>query len=205
MNNLNNRQSKLLIFIKQTLEDRGFPPTISEMAKEVGVKSKNAVAKMLHKLEVLRLIEREKASARGIRVLNPEGEFLGANEVAVPLVGAVAAGSPILAEENVETWVNLPGSLLHRRKDVFVLKVRGESMKDAGILDGDLVIVNPVYEARHRDIVVALIDGEATVKRYIEIEGRKYLKAENPRYKNIHPQSEWTIAGKVVGVIRDMQ
>ena len=127
MNNLNDKQNKLLVFIKQTLSERGFPPTVSEMAKQIGVKSKNAVAKMLKKLEALQLIERD-STARGIRILNPEGDFLGANDIAVPLVGAVAAGSPILAEENVETWINLPGTLLRRRKDVFVLRVRGESM-----------------------------------------------------------------------------
>lgn len=202
--NLNNRQSKLLIFIKQTLSERGFPPTISEMAAAVGVKSKNAVAKMLRKMEAMSLIERD-GTARGIRVLNPEGQFLGATEVAVPLVGAVAAGSPILAEENVETWINLPTTLFHGRKDVFLLKVVGESMKDAGILDGDLVIVKPIKEIRNRDIVVALLYDEATVKRYVEVDGRKYLKAENPKYKNIYPKTEWTIAGKVVGVIRNME
>lgn len=201
---LNDRQTKLLVFIKQTLEDRGFPPTVSEMAKKLGVKSKNAVAKMLRKLEALRLIERD-STARGIRVLNPEGEFLGAKEFFAPLVGVVPAGNPILAEENVETWINLPSTLVRGRKDVFVLKVRGESMKDAGILDGDLVIVSPGKEIRHRDIVVAVIEGEATVKRFIEIEGRKYLKAENPKYKNIYPQAEWTVAGKVVGVIRNIE
>lgn len=202
---LNKRQSKLLEYIKTRLAESGFPPTFSEMAKAVGVKSKNAVEKMLRKLEVLGMIEREKASARGIRLLNREGDFIGAGQFAAPVVGAVAAGSPILAEENIETWVNLPTTLTHNRRDVFILKVRGMSMKDAGILDGDLVIVSPGREVRHRDIVVALIEGEATVKRYVNIDGRKYLKAENPAYKNIHPQSEWTIAGKVVGVIRNME
>lgn len=204
MDNLNSRQSKLLNFIKYTLSDRGFPPTISEMAKAVGVKSKNAVVKMLRKLELLRLIERD-STARGVRILNPEGDFLGSNEFSAPLVGTVPAGTPILAEENVETWVNLPNTLVKQRKDVFLLKVRGESMKDAGILDGDLVIVSPRREVSSRDIVVGMIEGEATVKRYIEIEGRKYLKAENPKYKNIYPSTEWTIAGKVVGVIRQME
>ena len=201
---LNNRQSKLLNYIKEQLTQSGFPPTVSQMASAVGVKSKNAVAKMLYKLETLGFIERD-GTARGIRVLNPEGVFMGAGEFMAPVIGTVTAGTPILAEENIETWVNLPTTLVKRRKDVFLLKVRGESMKDAGILDGDLVIVSPGREVKNRDIVVALIEGEATVKRYIDIKGRKYLKAENPAYKNIHPQTEWTISGKVVGVIRDME
>lgn len=204
MDNLNSRQERLLSFIKQALSDRGFPPTISEMAKAVGVKSKNAVVKMLKKLELLRLIERD-STARGVRILNPEGDFLGSGEFSAPLVGTVPAGSPILAEENVETWINLPNTLVKERKDVFLLKVRGESMKDAGILDGDLVIVSPGREVRNRDIAVALIEGEATVKRFIEIEGRRYLKAENPKYKNIYPSTEWSIVGKVVGVIRNLE
>lgn len=201
---LNKKQAQLLEYIKTQLAESGFPPTFSEMAKAVGVKSKNAVEKMLRKLELLGLIERD-STARGIRLLNREGDLIGAGQFAVPVVGAVAAGSPILAEENIEAWVNLPTTLIRNRRDVFILKVRGLSMKDAGILDGDLVIVRPNQEARHRDIVVALIEGEATVKRYINIDGRKYLKAENPAYKNIYPQSEWTIAGKVVGVIRNIE
>lgn len=201
---LNAKQKKLFEFIRSSLEGKGFPPTFSEMAKAVGVKSKNAVEKMLRKLELFQLIERD-STARGIRLLNREGDFIGAGQFSAPVIGAVAAGSPILAEENIETWVNLPNTLIRNRRDVFILKVRGLSMKDAGILDGDMVIVNPGREVKNRDIVVAMIEGEATVKRYINIDGRKYLKAENPDYQNIHPKSEWTIAGKVVGVIRQME
>lgn len=201
---LRDRQEKLLAYIKDSLEDRGVPPTISEMAAKIGVSSKNAVAKILRKLEKTGRIERD-GTARGIRVLNPEGEFVSGGQVAVPVLGYVAAGSPILAEENIETWVNLPNTLVKQRRDVFLLKVRGESMKDAGILDGDMVIVSPGREIANRDIVVALLHDEATVKRYIEISGRKYLKAENPKYTNIYPKDEWTVAGKVVGVIRQME
>ncbi|OGE79896.1 MAG: repressor LexA [Candidatus Doudnabacteria bacterium RIFCSPHIGHO2_01_FULL_43_23] len=197
------RQQNLLSFIKETLDGRGFPPTISEMAKEVGVKSKNAIFKMLKKLEAQGVIERD-STARGIRLLNPEGGMVGSMEFSAPLIGTVTAGTPILAEENIESWVNLPTTMVRSPKQVFVLKVRGDSMRDAGILDGDLVIVDSKKEARNRDIVVALLQDEATVKRYMEINGRKYLKAENPKYKNIHPKSEWTISGKVVGVIRNI-
>ena len=197
------RQQNLLSFIKETLDGRGFPPTISEMAKEVGVKSKNAIFKMLKKLEAQGVIERD-STARGIRLLNPEGGMVGSMEFSAPLIGTVTAGTPILAEENIESWVNLPTTMVRSPKQVFVLKVRGDSMRDAGILDGDLVIVDSKKEARNRDIVVALLQDEATVKRYMEINGRKYLKAENPKYKNIHPKNEWTISGKVVGVIRNI-
>jgi len=201
---LNSKQQKLLQFISDALEGRGFPPTISEMAKEIGVSSKNAVFKILKKLEIQGLIERD-GTARGIRLLNPEGEMVGASQFSVPLIGTVTAGTPILAEENIESWINLPTTLVRRRKDVFVLKVQGESMRDAGILDGDLVIVDPKKEVRNRDIVVALLHDEATVKRFIDIKGRKYLKAENPKYPDIYPKGEWGISGKVVGVIRNIE
>ncbi|PIR96896.1 MAG: hypothetical protein COT91_04230 [Candidatus Doudnabacteria bacterium CG10_big_fil_rev_8_21_14_0_10_41_10] len=200
---INNKQLKLLEYIKQTLDNLGFPPTLSEMAEEIGVSSKNAVFKMLKRLEQEKLIERD-STARGIRILNPEGDMVGPSGFSVPLVGTVTAGTPILAEENIDSWVNLPTTMVRNRKDVFVLKVQGESMKDAGILDGDMVIVDPKKEVRHRDVIVALLHDEATVKRFINIEGRKYLKAENPKYKNIHPKSEWSVAGKVVGVIRNI-
>lgn len=200
---INQKQTKLLHFIKDTLDERGFPPTLSEMTEEIGVKSKNAVFKMLKKLESMRLIERD-STARGIRVLNPEGAPVSAMEFSAPLVGVVTAGTPILAEENIESWVNLPQTFIRSRKNVYVLRVQGESMKDAGILDGDLVIVDQQSQVKNRDIVVALLHDEATVKRYIEIDGRKYLKAENPKYKNIYPKEEWSIAGKVVGVIRNL-
>src|SRR3989344_8950711 len=117
---LNSKQKQLLAFIQTSLEEKGFPPTFSEMAETLGVKSKNAIAKMLRKFENLGLIDRD-STARGIRLLNPEGDIVGGAMFAVPIVGAVAAGSPILAEENIETWVNLPTTLVRNRKDVFVL------------------------------------------------------------------------------------
>lgn len=200
----NPRQQKLLDYVKDSLDKRGFPPTVSEMAKAVGVKSKNAVVKMLKKLEVLSFIERD-GTARGIRLLNPDGERLNFSEFSAPLLGTVPAGSPIAAEEHVEEWINLPATLFRKRRDVFLLRVRGDSMRDAGILEGDLVIVKPTKEVRNKEIVVALLHDEATVKRYIEISGRRYLKAENPKYQNIYPSDEWTVAGKVVGVIRQME
>ena len=125
--------------------------------------------------------------------------------VAIPLIGTVPAGSPVMVEENIEEWINLPSSLTRNRKDVFLLKVRGDSMKDAAIWEGDLVIVRPVREVKSGDIVVALLHDEATVKRFIEIKGRKYLKPENLKYQNIYPEGEWMIQGKVVGVIRQLE
>jgi repressor LexA len=110
-----------------------------------------------------------------------------------------------MAEEQIEEWVNLPQTLVKGRRDVFLLKVRGESMINAGIYEGDLVIVRPAKEAKNNDIVVALLHDEATVKRLIFVKNRAYLKAENPDFANIYPKEEWTIQGKVVGVIRNLE
>jgi repressor LexA len=201
---LTDRQKQLLDFIIQQVRDHNMPPSISEMASELKVKSKNAVAKLLHALEAGRYIETN-GKARGITVLNSLRESLDKGFLRVPILGAVQAGSPHWAEEHIEEWINLPQTLIKGRRDVFLLKVRGESMINAGIFDGDLVIVRPIREPKHNDIVVALLHDEATVKRFIQIKNRSYLKAENPEYKDIYPKEEWMIQGKVVGVIRNLE
>ncbi len=180
------------------------PPSISEMAGFLKVSSKNAVAKLLDALERSGYIITD-GRARGITVLDTLGEQLEKHILRVPILGSIQAGVPHLAEEQIEEWINLPQTMVKGRRDVFLLRVRGESMKNAGIYDGDLVIVKPVKEAKNRDIVVALLRDEATVKRLIYVKNRAYLKAENPDYENIYPQSEWTIQGKVVGVIRNLE
>ena len=108
----------------------------------------------------------------------------------------------MLAEEQIEDWLNLPTSLLKGRKDAFLLKVQGMSMKDAGILNGDLVLVKQQKLAEINDIVVALLEDEATVKRLVKKDNKFFLKAENKEYPNIYPEHEWSIQGKVIGVIR---
>lgn len=198
------RQKELLDFIKDTIHSHGMPPTVSEMAKALKVKSKNAVAKLLGYLQEEGLISKD-GTARGLRVLDEYGNEIRSGAVAVPVLGNIPAGTPIMVEENIEEWVNLPSSLIRGRKDVFLLQVRGDSMIGAGILNGDLVIVKPTREVKNGDIAVALLHDEATVKRFIEIKGRRYLKPENPKYENIYPQDEWTVQGKVVGVIRQLE
>lgn len=201
---ITDRQKELLQFIVKQIREHNLPPSVSEMATFLKVKSKNAVAKLLSSLEEQGYIETD-GRARGITVLNALGEMLDKGMVRVPLLGRIQAGSPHWAEEQIEDWVNLPQTLIRGRKDVFLLKVRGDSMIQAGIFDGDLVIVRPVRDAKHNDIVVALLHDEATVKRYIQIKNRVYLKAENPDYKNIYPKEEWMVQGKVVGVIRNLE
>lgn len=180
------------------------PPSLSEMADHLGVKSKNAVAKLLTALEDGGYIETN-GKARGISVLESLSDSLQKGLVRVPVLGSIQAGSPHLAEEFVEEWINLPQSFIKGRRDVFLLRVRGDSMINAGIHEGDLVIVRPTREAKHNDIVVALLHDEATVKRFVQIKNRAYLKAENPDYQNIYPKEEWMVQGKVVGVIRNLE
>jgi repressor LexA len=118
-------------------------------------------------------------------------------------LGKVAAGFPILAEENVSDHIPIPRQMIRQEGRYFALRVNGDSMINAGIFDGDLVLVLATRNARHGDIVVALIGDEVTVKRLIIKDGKKFLQAENPDYPNLYPQEEWSIQGKVVGLIRD--
>jgi repressor LexA len=201
---LTERQQDLLKFITKQIREFNIPPSISEMATYLGVKSKNAVAKILDSLEEQKYISTN-GKARGITVLNSLNDSLEKGFIRAPILGHVQAGSPHWAEEHVEEWINLPQTLIKGRRDVFLLKVRGQSMINAGIFEGDLVIVRPIREAKHNDIVVALLHDEATVKRFIQIKNRAYLKAENPEFKNIYPKEEWMIQGKVVGVIRNLE
>ncbi len=198
---LTDKQKKLLDLLTYEIQQKGLPPSISEIAASLKLKSKNAVAKLLRVLEDKGYIRRS-SKARDIEVLNQEGEPVSRGMLSVPLIGRVTAGLPMLAEEQIEDWLNLPASLIKGRKDVFLLKVQGMSMKDAGILDKDLVIVKQQKIADINDIVVALLDDEATVKRLVKKDGRFYLKAENKEYPNIYPEHEWSIQGKVIGVIR---
>lgn len=203
-NEISDKQLKLLKYIISEIRENSMPPSVSEMASFLKLKSKNAVAKMLRQLEDKEYISTN-GKARGITVLESLGQSLQKGMFAAPLVGSVQAGGPILAEQNIEEWVNLPENLIRSRRDVFLLRVRGDSMKNAGILEDDLVIVKPTKDVKNNDIVVALLHDEATVKRFIKIQNRMYLKPENENYKNIYPQDEWTVQGKVVGVIRQLE
>lgn len=202
--NLTERQQQLLKYIVQQIREFNLPPSLSEMAEFLGVKSKRAAAKHLEALEEAGYVKTS-GKARGITVLNSLQDSLEKGLIRVPLLGSIQAGSPHLAEEHIEDWINLPQTLVRGRRDVFVLKVRGDSMIKAGIFEGDLVIVRPTKEAKNNDIVVALLHDEATVKRFVQIKNRAYLKAENPDYANIYPKEEWMIQGKVVGVIRNLE
>lgn len=198
------RQKELLSFIIKQVREYNLPPSLSEMAEFLKVKSKNAVAKLLDGLEEQGYVK-SSGKARGIEILETLGESLQRGLIRVPILGHIQAGSPHLAEEHIEDWINLPSTLIKGRRDVFLLRVRGDSMEGVGIYEGDLVIVRPTKEVKNNDIVVALLNDEATVKRFIQIKNRAYLKPENPKYKDIYPKEEWMVQGKVVGVIRNLE
>lgn len=201
---LSDRQQELLEYLKDQIQNAGLPPSVSEIAKALRLKSKNAVVKLLRILEEKNLIKRN-GKARGIEVLNQEGEPISRGLLSIPLLGRITAGVPMLAQEQIEDWLKLPVDLIKNRKDCFLLRVMGMSMKDAGILDKDLVLVKQQNIAEPGNIVVALLGDEATVKRLVKKDNKLFLKAENKDYPNIYPEHEWSIQGKVVGVIRNIE
>lgn len=197
MQNLTPRQAQVLDFIRQHISDTGYPPTRADIANELGFKSPNAAEEHLKALARKGAIEMVPGTSRGIRLPEDHG---------LPLIGRVAAGSPILAEEHIEERVDMPANFFYPRAD-FLLKVRGDSMIGAGILDGDLLAVHKTMEASNGQIVVARVDDEVTVKRFQRTRNRSkvMLLPENPDYAPIEVdlrEQAFAIEGLSVGVIR---
>ena len=203
MEKLTRRQQEVLETIIRMMQENEYPPTLKELADALGASSRNTAVKHLTVLHRKGYIRWEKNIARGIKILEPLGLLDGAGEQSLPLVGSVTAGLPMLAEENIERYVPAPKHLLRSRGRHFLLRVQGESMKNAGILNDDLVVVRSQNSADVGDIVVALIDDKATVKRLAVAKRRRYLQAENPEFPDIHPDEEWTVQGKVVALMRE--
>lgn len=200
---LNTRQKQILKYIKETLRSKGYPPSVREIGEAVGLSSSSTVHSYLSKLEALGFIRRDPTKPRAIDVLD-EAPWRQKQITPVPLVGRVTAGKPILAVENIEETYPLPTELVGN-DDVFMLTVQGDSMIDAGILDGDYILVRGQNTARNGDIVVALIDEEeATVKRFFKEKDYIRLQPENPTMEPIFSR-QVTILGKVIGVFRRLQ
>ena len=202
MRALTKKQELILQLIADSVEKYGYPPTYQQLCDTLNISSKNGVRKHIEALVAKGYLEKD-SSPRGLRIIDPEYKPRGQEEPAVPLIGQIAAGFPILAEENVERYVPVPRNLIKSEGRYYALRVRGDSMVNAGIFDDDLVIVKASDMAINNDIVVALIDGEVTVKRFVSRDGLKYLKAENPAYEDLYPIESFTIQGKVVGLIRE--
>ena len=203
MKGITARQQTVLEIIARIIKERGYPPTLQDLTDALGASSRNTAVKHLVALSKKGYIMWEKNKARGIRLLKPMGLLDNEEEMSLPLVGAVTAGTPMLAEQNIERHVAVPRFLVRNPGSHFLLRVKGHSMRDAGLLDKDLVVVRSQSSADTGEVVVALIGGEATVKRLASKDGRQYLKAENPEYADIHPQSEWSIQGRVVALVRE--
>lgn len=195
-------QEKILQYIKKVLAEKGYPPTVREICEAVGLSSTSTVHAHLNNMEKRGLIRRDPTKPRAIEVLDAVHQARN-TLVEVPVIGKVAAGIPILAVENIEESYFLPQSMLPSSSDCFMLTVQGESMINAGILNGDLVIVQPQSTAENGEIVVAMIDDEATVKRYYKENGHIRLQPENDLLSPIIvPSAE--ILGLVVGLYRRM-
>jgi repressor LexA len=199
MRELTPRQKQILALIQKAIHNTGMPPTRAEIAAQLKFKSVNAAEEHLRALERKGALELIPGTSRGIRLKDSLREQIG-----LPLVGRVAAGSPILAEEHVEARYQIDPDLF-RKPPHFLLRVSGMSMRDAGILDGDLVAVHRTPEIRNRQIVVARLENEVTVKRYRQDGHRVWLLPENPDFEPIQidlREQSMSIEGVVVGVVR---
>jgi repressor LexA len=197
MEKLTQRQQQVLDIVRQHIEDTGYPPTRADIARKLGFKSANAAEEHLKALARKGAIEMIAGASRGIRLPESAG---------IPIIGRVAAGSPILAEAHIEDYCNLPGSFFKPHADFF-LTVQGDSMIDAGILDGDLLAVHSTPIAKNGDIVVARIEDEVTVKRLHRTSQKHLLQLlpENRDYQPINVdlrEQAFTIEGLSVGVLR---
>ena len=200
MRQLTPRQSQILEMIQEFIAKTGMPPTRADIANELGFKSANAAEEHLRALQRKGVLDLIPGASRGIQLKDSLREQMG-----LPLVGRVAAGSPILAQEHIETHYKIDPTLFSP-KPHYLLRVHGMSMKNAGILDGDLVVVHRTPEVRSRQIVVARLDDEVTVKRYRQEGSVVWLLPENEDFEPIQvdlAEQEMVIEGVVVGVIRD--
>jgi len=202
MQNLTDRQRRILDYISDTVDDRGYPPSVREIGDAVGLHSPSSVHAQLATLAEKGLLAKDPTKPRAIRVhRDPQRKRSPRPDVVdVPLVGRIAAGAPILAEESVEDTMALPRELVGSGT-LFALSVKGDSMTGAGIMDGDTVIVRQQSTADEGEIVAALVDDEATVKRLSRKGGRVRLIAENPDYAPIEA-GDVGVLGKVVAVLR---
>ncbi|WP_127016135.1 transcriptional repressor LexA [Anoxybacter fermentans] len=207
MEDLSPRQRKILEFIMSEIEKKGYPPSVREIAKAVDLRSPSTVHSHLNTLEELGYIRKDPTKPRTIEVLvgdfssnRPQKEM-----VHIPIVGKVTAGQPILAVENIEDFFPLPLDYIRggKNQELFMLQIKGNSMVDAGILDGDYVIVRKQSHADNGDIVVALLEDEATVKRFFKEKDYIRLQPENSTLKPILVR-DVQILGKVIGVYRNL-
>jgi repressor LexA len=205
MKELTSEQERVLDFVHAYQQSRGMPPSVREIAEGLNYRSTNNVRQHLRLIQQKGHIRIHQGTARGIEVVaGRRPETAAADDVMnLPIIGRVAAGQPIVAEENIEGQVAIDRRMF-RGNGLFTLRVKGDSMQGIGVLDGDIVIVQQQSTAVDNEVVVAIIEGEATLKRYFRQKDHIVLRAENPRYADIIVNSdrEVMIAGKMIGLLR---
>mgnify|MGYP006070272525 CR=1 FL=1 len=194
------KQEEILEYIKNEILERGFPPAVREICQAVHLKSTSSVHSHLESLEKNGYIRRDPTKPRAIEILDDSFQMLPREMVNVPIVGTVAAGQPIFAEQNIENYFPIPAEYMPNQPS-FILKVKGDSMINAGILDGDRVVVVQQSTAENGDMVVALVDDSATVKTFYKEDGYFRLQPENDAMEPIIVK-DLQILGKVFGVMR---
>ena len=197
---ISDKQTEILEYIKDQILERGYPPAVREICEAVNLKSTSSVHSHLETLEKNGYIRRDPTKPRAIEICDDSFQMVRTEIVNIPVIGNVAAGQPILAEENIESYYPVPAAVCPRG-DTFILNVRGESMINAGILDGDQIFVRVTDNARNGDQVVALIDDSATVKTFYKEAGHIRLQPENDNMEPIIV-NDCKILGIVFGVLR---
>ncbi|MFX0549029.1 transcriptional repressor LexA [Hathewaya histolytica] len=198
-NKQGSKQLEIYEYIKSQIQSKGYPPSVREICKSVGLSSTSTVHGHLSRLEQKGYIRRDPTKPRAIEILKES--LIKKEMVDIPIIGKVTAGQPILAVENIEDTFSIPLNYVKNNKELFMLKVSGESMIDSGILDGDYAIIEKCNVAQNNDIVVALIDNEATIKRFFKENGYYRLQPENSTMEPIIV-NECSIVGKLVGIYR---
>lgn len=195
------KQSEILEYIKEEILKRGYPPAVREICEAVHLKSTSSVHSHLETLEKNGYIKRDPTKPRAIEICDDSFQVVRTDMTSIPVIGTVAAGVPILAEENIESYFPLPTEFVPKGADSFILKVKGESMINAGIFNGDQIFVQTCSTARNGDTVVALVDDSATVKTFYKEDGHIRLQPENDTMDPIIVD-DCQILGKVYGVFR---
>ena len=193
------KQSEIYNFIKDQVQSKGYPPSVREICEAVGLKSTSTVHGHLERLEKKGYIRRDPTKPRAIELL--KDSVMRKELIDIPIIGKITAGIPILAVENVEDTFTIPLNFTKTNNELFMLKVSGSSMIEAGILNGDLAIIEKINSAKNGDIVVALIDNEATIKRFFKEKGHIRLQPENSTMSPII-LDECSILGVLVGIYR---
>ncbi len=204
---LTEKQNNILSFIDESISANGYPPTYREIGKQFGISSTFGVKRHIDALIKKGYVTAESNSNRTLSIVDNSTKNKPVsfdNSLEIPIVGRVAAGQPILAQENIDGNIILDRSMINGRSDCFGLKVKGDSMKNAGIYEGDLVIVSPQKDANNGDIVIALLGDEATMKRFMKTKDRVVLRPENDDFSDIVVEDieSFSLIGKVVGVFR---